>query len=319
MSDSLSEYLSHRPNIERYMNYMNSSLGDKLVHILPHIERGDLQNPQILSIGSGTGVLENAIANIVPGSTVYALDASLPMLEAIHPHHETPEIEKMGVVEPIQAEAEHIPLKDESLDAVILSSLIHEVASYKHDFVFGEDMKPFFTEIFRVLKKGGRIIIRDFMQPDDPKQEMVLRVGEAKEDEMDPREFLERFANEFKGDDLEDLKAQIEGLKNSGNWVPGAKLRVTADKVFELAAHYSWSKSFNEEVKEKYGYYPIDQYVSFIQNSGSEAAAQSKVIKSLTYMQEGYRERIAGRLDLEDDMGNPKPLPNFTGIVVIEK
>lgn len=319
MTDNLGEYLAQRPNIERYMNYMNSSLGDKLEHILPFIE-ADVVSPRILSIGAGTGILERALVDLMPQSRVIGLDLSMPMLEAINGNNYSSQIEGASRVEPLLASAENIPLQDESVDYIILSSVVHEIASYQHDFQFGEELKEFYQEASRVLKKGGRIIIRDFMQPPNPQDKVTMRIGERREDdEIDPSEFLERFVNEFEGDDLVYLQEQIKMLKDNGAWGKGADLKIRADHAFEVAAHYSWSKSFDEEVKEKYAYLPVDEYAQFVTSALGENGVSSKVLRAKTYMQSGYADHIQGRLDLMNGDGTPKPLPDFTGVVVIEK
>lgn len=316
---NISEYLSHRPNLERYQEYMDSSQGDKLSHILPHVKRME-HNLKILSIGCGTGKLERAIADIMPTSHIIGLDASVPMLQEI-PHQNNHHVESEGgCVTPILANAESIPLRDESIDVIIASSVIHEIVSYRNDFQFKEGLEKFFIEAMRVLKKGGKIIVRDFMQPKDPEGLINVSVGEVKEgDFMDPAEFIEKFAKDFKGDDLSYVASQIEELKQNGTWGRGACLKVRNSHAFEILAHFSWSQSFDEEIKEKYAYLPVKQYAEFIQDALEKASVSSNVVEASTYMQEGYREHIEGRLDLTDQEGQPVELPDFTGIVVIQK
>lgn len=298
---------------------MDSSLADKLEHILPFIDQ-DKSGQQILSIGAGTGKLERAIADIVPTANVIALDASVPMLDEIQNANHNPQVPENTTVTPLLASAEVLPIKDDSIDVVIASSVIHEIASYKNNFEFSEGLRNFFVEVSRVLKKGGKLVIRDFMQPQNPEDEVYVSIGSKREnDPMDSLEFLEKFTASFKGDDLVYVASQINELKESGKWTEGAKLKVKNSHAFELLSHFSWSQSFNEEVREKYAYLPVGNYAKFVQNAMREAQVESQVLMASTYMQEGYKEHIHGRLDLIDQEGNVVDLPDFTGIVVIQK
>lgn len=316
MIDNLSEYFSNRPNKERYQYYMNTSLSDKIANIAPHLEKyeGEGKRPTILSIGAGTGKVEAAIGDVIIDSTVVALDASLPMLETIQDANR--EIDSNGgqhAVEPVAADAEHIPFRDESFDAIVLSSIVHEIPSYLHNFDFQATF-PFFKECVRVLKHGGRIVIRDFMLPENPDEEVLMKIGSAQlPSDMDPLTFLKKFSEGFKGDDLAYLRGQLESMQSGGH------VRVKKSHAFELVSHYSWSQSFNEEIAEKYGYLPVKEYTDFVLKALEETGSTCKVIEQKTYLQDGYREHIEGRLDLLDIDGNPISLPDFTGIIVIEK
>ncbi len=316
MIDNLSEYFSHRPNRERYQYYMNTSVADKVANITPHLEKyeGVGKRPLILSIGAGTGKVESAIGDVIIDATVVALDASVPMLETIQgQNHEVDVGKGHHVVEPVAADAEHLPFRDQSFDAIVLSSIIHELPSYLHNFDF-QATKPFFKECARVLKKGGRIVIRDFMQPENPEEEVLMKIGNAKlSTDMDPLLFLKKFSEEFRGDDLAYLRGQLEGVTVGGH------VRVKKSHAFELVSHYSWSQSFNEEIAEKYGYLPVKEYTDFVMNAIKESGSDTAVVEQKTYLQEGYREHIEGRLDLQDVDGRAIPLPDFTGIIVIEK
>jgi ubiquinone/menaquinone biosynthesis C-methylase UbiE len=315
MVDSLTEYLSNRPNLERYSRYMDSSMADKISAVAPYIEEGDT----VVSVGAGTGNLEKAIIASTPGINMVSIDASLPMLEEIQGVDEEG-VDAHIATNPVLAQAEDLPVGKESADVIIASSLVHEIASYVDDFKFGKSVNQFYRNVAKSLKHGGRFILRDFVQPDNPDEEIILNVGnKIAETDADPAEFIEKFANAFKGDDLEYLKQEIEEMKKEERWGNGAKLKVKASHAFEIAAHYSWSQSFNEEVKEKYAYLPMDKYIEFIQKAFQEESEEAEVVEQRSYLQDGYRDHIQGRIDFANLDGIDKPLPDFTGVIVIEK
>lgn len=98
----------------------------------------------ILDVGAGGGYFTFPAAERTRG-IVYALDAQPEMLE--HLKSRLPE-GKSGRIELIQGEAEHIPMEDAKVDAVICSMVIHEV----------DPPEQGLREIQRVLKKGGRAL-----------------------------------------------------------------------------------------------------------------------------------------------------------------
>ena len=220
MVDNLSELLSHRPNLERYDFYMNSSMSDKISAVIPYINEGDT----VISVGAGTGKLEMAIVDIVSSVKMKALDASMPMLETIEGlNEENLDINNPSIhhVEPILAHAEDLPFGNETADVIIASSIVHEIASYVNDFTFGEKVEEFYENVAKVLKHGGRFILRDFVQPENPDEEIIMNVGKRlTENESDPAEFIEKFAEAFRGDDLTYVKDQIEKLKDKGILFP---------------------------------------------------------------------------------------------------
>jgi len=109
------------------------------------IRRGD----RVLDIGSGSGT-DVLIAALKTGPTgeVYGLDITDPMLDKAKDN-----IEKSGYtnIHILEGNAESIPMESESLDVVTSNGVLNLVP----------EKKAAFSEIFRVLKNGGRIQISD--------------------------------------------------------------------------------------------------------------------------------------------------------------
>ena len=109
------------------------------------IKEGDV----VLDVGSGSGT-DTLIAGILAGpqAKVYGLDMTPAMLEKLGRN-----IERMGCghVEPLQGNAEEIPLPDASVDVVTSNGVLNLVP----------DKPRAFAEIARVLKPGGRLQISD--------------------------------------------------------------------------------------------------------------------------------------------------------------
>jgi len=103
----------------------------------------------VLDIGSGSGT-DTLIASTLTGpeGKVYGLDMTKAMLAKLRRN-----VAAMGVenVEPLEGNAEEIPLRDASVDVVTSNGVLNLVP----------DKPRAFAEIARVLKPGGRLQISD--------------------------------------------------------------------------------------------------------------------------------------------------------------
>jgi ubiquinone/menaquinone biosynthesis C-methylase UbiE len=100
-------------------------------------------------LGSGTGQLTAAIAPFV--RHVIAVDASAAMLQAARKR-----LQGIANVELRRGELEALPIDDQRLDAATLALVLHHLPEPGRAL----------TEVARVLKPGGRLLIVD-MQPHD--------------------------------------------------------------------------------------------------------------------------------------------------------
>ncbi len=116
-------------------------LAQKITHVT-----GDSQKPVILDIGMGPGLLGVAIHEQIPHARYIGVDPSDAMVKLAE---ETLQKKQLTGYRLVQAAAEQLPQKDSSVD----------VAVSRFSLTYWEDPGTVFSEIHRVLKPGGVLII----------------------------------------------------------------------------------------------------------------------------------------------------------------
>jgi len=116
--------------------------------------------PLIVDLGAGPGLLSAEIRKLMPETNVINLDASIKMLETAEKQAFKDDFRKFGV---ILSMSENIPLKDNSVDIVVS----------RFSLPYWEQPKISFTEISRILKPGGRVIL-EALNKDFPKWKLFL-------------------------------------------------------------------------------------------------------------------------------------------------
>ncbi len=134
---------------------------------LERLQMLKLEPSTILDIGSGTGRSVRGLQAQFPNSHVIASDVAMPML--LHTNQMQPPLQQTASI--ICCEAEHLPVKDESVDLVFSTST----------FQWCEDLNQVFIECARILKQDGALVFTTF-GPDTLKE---LRQSWAQVDQHD--------------------------------------------------------------------------------------------------------------------------------------
>jgi ubiquinone/menaquinone biosynthesis C-methylase UbiE len=106
-------------------------------------------NPTIVDLGSGPGQLAIELSRLRPQARIVGVDLSDEMLQIAREN-----ASKAGLsnYEARLGAAEEIPLESASVDLVVSQSSFHE----------WEDPEEGLAEIYRVLKLGGSLILKDY-------------------------------------------------------------------------------------------------------------------------------------------------------------
>ena len=119
----------------------------RVIKLLSHI-----QKPYILDVATGTGDLA-LLAHKKLGSKVTGVDISTGMLEVAEK-----KIKERGVGEfitVVEGDSENLPFDDNSFDAVMVAFGVRNF----------ENLNKGLTEMTRVLKPGGRMVVLEFARP----------------------------------------------------------------------------------------------------------------------------------------------------------
>lgn len=109
----------------------------------------------VLDAGTGTARIPVLLCQMCPGWQVRAIDLAENMLRIGSQHVEQALLQQRIVLESV--DAKQLPYPDKHFDMVISNSLVHHLS----------DPLPFLSELRRVLKPNGAILIRDLIRPEN--------------------------------------------------------------------------------------------------------------------------------------------------------
>ena len=103
----------------------------------------------VLDCGCGTGPMLQILHEKYPDKHYVGLDLTPEMIAAA-------QAKQLSNTEFLVGDSEHLPFAEESFDAVICTNSFHH---YPHP-------QDFFNSAYRVLRTGGRLILRDYTSSD---------------------------------------------------------------------------------------------------------------------------------------------------------
>jgi SAM-dependent methyltransferase len=276
---------------ERYFERMAHSMGDKakLLKFLPPVVVVGQLAPRILDVGAGGGEFSLALHNL--GYDVVALDASEDAIN--HIKAVSPEIETIFSLANHGSEF----LQAESFDAIICSSILHEVFSYGddvHSIGHMSNLVRAISDLRVLLKPEGLLIVRDGVLPDNWEDTATITMLDDKGVDavfkyMEMSPFANGLAYAHIGNTVE---LSYDGNKSfTGN----------IQSILEVAYTYTWGEeSYPRETQELYAVKTLTGYSNFFTENGFI------VTHAESYLQPGYPEHLQDKviLTVGDEKGN---------------
>jgi ubiquinone/menaquinone biosynthesis C-methylase UbiE len=103
----------------------------------------------VVDLGCGPGLLSIELCKLLPNASIIGVDPSTEMLEVAWRNADQAGVDNYDTR---VGTAEHMPLESNSVDLVVTQSSLHEWDSVQRGF----------SEIIRVLRPGGGLMVKDF-------------------------------------------------------------------------------------------------------------------------------------------------------------
>lgn len=319
---------TNEPNLSTYINLMNNKMNvDANIRFfttaLSKIDTDTKRKHEALEIadiGCCDGALCRKLSEFLPAKTkYYGLDLSQGMLDkAIE---KDKEIGRKNTFYEV-GNAFNLPYTKNSKDAIILSSIMHELYSYpseeyNEDAYSKDSILHFMQKAYDCLKPGGVLIIKDPATPEIDAWEPIVVKNANKLDGEYP--VIEN-DDELKNANITKLSTYDKLRRFCMDFYP-AQGNIKWDKngdcimprwlVTEWARHRKWLRTpenWAYEIKENYGTLRPDELSDFSKKTGFSIVK----IENISIPNKNNIYRINnGEFELEDTLGNKLSLEDF--------
>lgn len=322
------------PNLNTYIPLMNNKmkLNDNIRFFLGALgkidtdEKRKKQPLEIADIGCCDGALARTLREFLPSDyKYYGLDSSPEMLEIAKKKDEQNGKKAQYVV----GNAFNLPYKNEKKDAIIASSIMHELYSYASDEYNEEayskaSILHFMQQAYDSLKPGGVLIIKDPATPGSDAWEKIRICNANEEDGTYPpikdEEEL-RKADITKLCTLDKLKRfcmDFYPAKGQCEW-EGNSCIMPRWLITEFVRHRKWlatPENWAYEIKENYGTMRPDEMADFAKRVGFNVVKIENIAipdkNNIYAIHDGEFELR----DMDDDKLSLEDFPMFLEVVL---
>jgi len=161
----------------------------------------------LVDLGTGPGILSIELHRLLPQAKIIGVDLSSDMLEIARRNADEA---GMSNYETRLGRAEEIPIESDCVNLVVTQSSFHE----------WEDQRKGLSEIFRILKPGGSLILKDYNRAwlsgwrRSLLKFLLTMVGESYEDHVGMFKFtFDQAADLLREAGFDEIKGKARGLQ----------------------------------------------------------------------------------------------------------
>ncbi|MBR6321785.1 MAG: methyltransferase domain-containing protein [Lachnospiraceae bacterium] len=242
-------------NYRTYLRRMTESYDNTTKSLIPFYTAQavkHLEKPMLLDVGIGSGVVGKGLRAMIPDAVICGIDMVKKNIEDAPP--ETYDILAEGRFEEYDGEGLRF-------DAVIFSSVLHEIGSYAEEGRFtAEPIRLALIHACELLSPGGVIVIREGLAESDANaKEKVCAVLEHEEDAKALLRFYqERPLSEAEISEAEETAGGEEALRTAPQCTEcsgGFSFTLPRDVLREYLCTWTWGeKSWPREIQERFCY-----------------------------------------------------------------
>jgi SAM-dependent methyltransferase len=291
---------------EIYVESMEKSADDK-EKIFPYVKEGI-----IVDMGAGAGPVTERLLARFPGSKIVAADISFGMIKRLEKR-----FSGNLDVEIIRADARNFEYP-KPVDTIIHISNIHEIFSankYNHE----EIIKTLSNDLER-LKKGGRLIIRDGVQP-EPETLYLKPLTNFACDRF--LKFVEGFGkvrrvNYMIGRFQSDVFIQSGRRTFTDSDIGNSLIEISSQNASEMFSKYFYpEENLPVELSEQFGIWTLREYQKILLSLGFAIVHSETYV--LPYLVDNHYSKDFEAYHLVDGVLSNAPYPPSTMILVGEK
>lgn len=327
---------TQEPNLKTYIDLMSSKmkLDANIKFFLDGLAKIDTdskrlnQSISIADIGCCDGALCRTLRQYLPENTqFFGLDLSGDMLKRARQKDDE---EKITNTTYAVGNAFNLPYKDDLKDAVMASSIMHEIYSYSseeynEEAYSKESILHFLKQAYSCLKPGGVLIIKDPATPQVDEFEKIKIANANKNDGIIPS--IEN-DEELKNADITQLCTYDKLRRFCMDFYP-AKGITEFDKngdcimprwlVTEFVRHRKWlatPENWAYEIKENYGTMRPDEMALFAKKAGFNVVKIENISipnKNNIY---AIKENEFEIRDMDDNLLDLEDFPMFLEVVL---
>ena len=252
-------------NYQTYLRRMTESYDNTTKSLIPFYTTQavkSLDRPHILDVGIGSGVVGKGLRAMIPDAEIYGIDMVQDNIDhapaGIYDHLITGRFEEYAGI-------------PEGFDAIIFSSVLHEIGSYADMGRFTDvPVRDALLHAKALLRTGGTAVVREGLAENDARAEEPVIASLLREEDVLA---LERFYTERPLSEKEDAEEQPE-LRRRPQKLPGNgayDCLVPRDILREFLCTWTWGpKSWNREIQERFCYFSAKKWEDLLAECGFE-------------------------------------------------